>query len=120
MKEEFLAAENLNIGFVYPEEYKKFLNTWKKLYDTPWWLIGTSKGFFKTCFNVINIELGSKKLLIPFAKNDECNILACFDLSHRIWYCGLEDDDIANTDWNKRSSMPDFSTWLKAVLKDDL
>lgn len=120
VKEELLGAEYLDIKFKYPTEYKNFLNSMNKLNGTPWWLIGTSKGFFKSCYKFINVECHSKKLLIPFAKSDETNILACFDISHQIWFCGLEDDDITYANWDNRYFMPDFSAWLERVLKGDL
>ncbi len=115
---ELLGAETLD--FDYPQEYKKFIEDLSVLDNTPWWLIGTSKGFFKSCYEFINLEKKSKKFLIPFAKSDETNILACFDESHRVWFCGLEDDDIANVNWDERYSMPSFSAWLERVLSGDL
>lgn len=120
MIKELLAAEYLDINFQYPAEYKNFLKKREQLDSTPWWLIGTTEGFFQSCFDVINTDYKSKKLLIPFAKSDEMNLLACFDTSHRIWFHDCEKNDITNADWDNRYSMPDFSAWLERVLKDDL
>lgn len=117
---ELLAAEYMDLEFEYPQEYIDFLSNMSLLGGAPWWLIGTSKGFFKSCYEYINIEQKSKKFLIPFAKCDETNILACFDTSHRICFCGLEDDDIANVDWEERASLPNFNIWIKRVMSGDL
>jgi hypothetical protein len=117
---ELLGADILELDFEYPLEYKDFIQNLNGLNGTPWWLIGTSKGFSKSCYEFINLERKSTKFLVPFAKNDETNILACFDKTHRVWFCGLEDDDIANANWSERYSMPSFSAWLDRVLSGDL
>lgn len=120
LNSELLGAEGLDIDFEYPQEYKEFISDLSRLDGTPWWLIGKTKGFFKSCYEFINLERKSTKFLIPFAKSDETNILACFDDEKRVWFCGLEDDDIANANWNERYSMPSFSAWLERVLSGDL
>lgn len=117
---EFLAAEGIVINFSYPDDYKNFLKNRGEINDTAWWLIGETKGYFNTCFNVINIEHKSSKLLVPFAKSDQSNILACFDNSHRVWLTSCENDDISDADWNNRFFMPSFSVWLNKVLSYEI
>ena len=117
---DFLAAEGIGINFSYPDDYKNFLKNRGKINDTAWWLIGETKGYFNTCFKVINIEHKSSKLLVPFAKSDQSNILACFDESHRVWLTSCETNDITGADWNNRFSMPNFSVWLNKVLSYEI
>lgn len=117
---ELLIAENLDFEFSYPSDYVDFIASQHKLKQTPWWLIGNTKGVFKIYFDYINTESKSSKFLIPFAKSDQTNILACFDDAHRVWFCGIEDDDIANANWNERYYMQSFSAWLERVLSGDL
>lgn len=119
-KNELLIAQDLDFEFDYPIDYKNYLPYQRELDPTPWWLIGNTEGVFKIYFDFINIKNRSTKFLVPFAKSDEMNILACFDESNRVWFCGIEDDDIANANWNERYSMPSFSAWLERVLSGDL
>lgn len=117
---EWLIAESVGLEFKYPNDYKEFLENQSKLDLSPWWLIGNKRGTFNIFYDFINTQNHSSKLLIPFAKSDETNILACFDIQHRIWFCGIEDDDIENANWDERYSMPNFSAWLHRVLRGDL
>jgi len=114
IKNELLGAQKLDIGFSYPDDYVAFLSHMEEIDDTSWWLIGTSKGFFYSCFNFVNKELQSKKLLIPFAKCDESNIFACFDKECKIYFHSCE-DSLLNVDWKNRFSLPNFSVWLEWV-----
>lgn len=113
---ELLIAENLDIEFEYPDEYKKFLPHQSELDQTSWWLIGKTSGAFHSCYDVINFEYKSSKLLVPFAKSDQSNILACFDETHRVWLTSCENNDITDADWDNRFSMPNFTAWLDKVL----
>ncbi len=114
IKNELLGAEELNINFSYPDEYVKFLSHMDEIDNTSWWLIGRSKGFFEICFRVINVTMGSKKLLIPFAKCDDANALACFDEEHKIYF-HLNEDDLADVDWDSVKYLENFSEWLDRV-----
>ena len=116
IKNELLEAESLSINFNYPKEYLDFIKNPSILSNTPWWLIGTSTGFFKTCYEVTNYEQKSTKILIPFAKSDRSNILACFDQNHKIWLTSCERNDITGAEWNNRFYLENFSAWLDWVL----
>ena len=120
IKDEMLAAEQLDIDFTYPEEYKIFIQNPDVLSKTPWWLIGDTKGFFNTCFEVTNYQYKSTKLLVPFAKSDQSNILACFDQSHKVWLTSCNENCISNTNWDDRYFLKDFSAWLDRVLNDNM
>lgn len=117
---ELLIAENLDIEFEYPDEYKKFLPQQSKLDQTSWWLIGKTSGAFHTCYDVINFDYKSSKLLVPFAKSDQSNILACFDETYRVWLTSCENNDITDADWDNRFSMPNFTAWLDKVLSYEI
>lgn len=119
---DFIAGEDRSLGitFNYPDDYKSFIKNKDKLNETAWWLIGETKGFFSTCFTVINIEQKSTKLLVPFAKSDQSNILACFDEAHRVWLTSCENNDITDADWDNRFSVPNFTAWLDKVLSYEI
>jgi len=120
MKNELFGAEYLDINFNYPVEYIEFVKNPQTITKTSWWLIGETKGFFKTSFEVTNYEQKSTKLLIPFAKSDQSNILACFDLEHRVWLTSCERNDITNADWETRFYYKDFNSWLEDVLNGEV
>lgn len=116
IRNELLGAEELDINFSCPDEYVEFLPRLEELDDTSWWLIGTSKGFFLSCFNFLNVELKSEKNLIPFAKSDAMNILACFDLDKKTYFYELEKrQELKGVDWDKIYYLEDFSEWLGRV-----
>jgi len=114
IKNELLGAQELDIGFSYPDDYVVFLSHMEEIDNTSWWLIGRSKGFFDVCFKVLNTDLGSKKLLIPFAKCDETNGVACFDSQLKIFFHS-DEPSLAGVDWENRFSLPNFSVWLEWV-----
>lgn len=120
IENEYLIAESLDIEFEYPEDYKKFLKEMQVLDETSWWLLGYNKGLSKTCYEVLNLDYKSTKLLIPFAKSEESKILACFDSKHRVWLTSSRGNDITHANWEERFSLPTFSAWLKRVLSSDL
>lgn len=90
MKNEFFEAEKLDIAFKYPSEYVELVNNPDSISNTSWWLIGKTKGAFKVSYDTINEIYQSTKLLIPFAKSDESNILACFDKEHKVYLVSCE------------------------------
>ncbi|MFM8453815.1 MAG: hypothetical protein ACKOAD_02355 [Gammaproteobacteria bacterium] len=115
-KKEYCIAENLNIGFSYPKEYIEFLSVKKELEITSWWLLGDAEGAFEISYEILNLIYQSKKLLIPFAKSDQSNILACFDFEHKVWLTSCEEDDVSNANWENRYFFKDFSEWKDWVL----
>jgi len=114
IKNELLAAEELDIDFSYPDDYVAFLPHMEEIDNTSWWLIGRSKGFFEICFRLLNVTMGSKKLLVPFAKSDTMNVLACFDESHKVYF-HINEDDLADIDWSCVNHLENFSEWLDRV-----
>lgn len=116
IKNELLGAEELDIDFSYPDDYVAFLPNMEEIDNTSWWLIGTSKGFFLSCFKFLNVELKNEKLLIPFAKSDTMNVLACFDLEKKIYFYELEKrEGLTGVDWDKINYLENFSEWLDRV-----
>ncbi len=91
IKNELRAAEELDLNFVYPDDHVEFLSHMDEISHTSWWLVGRKKDLFELCFRVVNEIMGSKKLLIPFAKWDDTNTLACFDENHRVFFHVEED-----------------------------
>jgi hypothetical protein len=83
-------------------------------------LIGNTPGSFHPCFDAINYIYKSKELLVPSAKSDQSNLLACFDESHKVWLTSCETNDITNADWDIRFSMPNFSSWLSKVMSHEI
>ena len=120
IENELLAAQSLNVGFNYPKEYLEFIKKPEIIADTSWWLIGTTKGFFKTCYEVTNYEQKSTKLLIPFAKTDQSNMLACFDKEHRVYLVSCEKNTVTNADWDNRFHFKNFNSWLEEVLSGEI
>lgn len=118
MNKEFLKAEKLNILFKYPKEYVDFIEQRHKLKNTSWWLIGENQGLFDLSYEVTNIEQGSTKILIPFAKSEHSEIMACFDIEGRVYLTSCERNDITDADWENRFFLKDFDAWLHWVLEE--
>ena len=120
MNKEFLAAEFIDVGFKYPTEYVKLVNNQELISTSTWWLIGNTTNAFQTSFETINQIYKSTKLLIPFAKTDQSNMLACFDKEHRVYLVSCEKNTITNANWETRFHYKDFNAWLKDVLSGDV
>lgn len=116
MNDEFLKAEALDIGFKYPKQYVDFIEQRHKLEETPWWLLGDTVGAFELTFDLRNKSQASTKLLIPFAKSEHSEIIACFDMEGRVWLASCVRNDITDADWNNRFYLEDFDAWLDFVL----
>ena len=115
-RKEFFEAEKLNIGFKYPIEYVEFVDNSESISNTPWWLIGNTQRAFNVSYHTINDIYNSTKLLIPFAKTDQSNMLACFDREHRVFLVSCEKNTVTNADWDNRFHFKNFNSWLEEVL----
>ena len=120
IESEFFLADCLAIDFKYPLDYTHFVKNQDPITSTPWWLIGHTKGAFNISFETINTIYKSNKLLIPFAKSDQSNILACFDKEHRVWLTSCEVNDITDSDWDSRAYFDNFNSWLQAVKEGEI
>ena len=111
---EYTAALGLGLGFEYPEQYMDLVSIPSSLSNTSWWLIGNTKGFFAATYKLVNEQCNSSKLLIPFAKNDETNLLACFDQSGKIYFY-KSGTNLERNDWDGIFHFKSFNEFFKAV-----
>lgn len=110
--------DRLPAGFRYPQAYLDLVEQPERLAESSWWLIGKNPGFADFCLEVLQ-GMGGSKILIPFAKDDESNDLACFDGadlggSPRVYFLVAE-ASIKHVDWTKRYSQS-FEAWLTEAL----
>ena len=111
MKEEFYKGEEYLANFIYPDEYKSFVEVDKGSQVTSWWFLGMSEGLFEKAFDLLNKDLKSSKALVPFAKSSETNSLACFDMSGRV-YLYVGEQTLQNVDWGNRFYFDSFNKWV--------
>jgi|GEM_PF-3273461 len=106
--------------FKYPESYIALQNKDCCLNDTNWRFIYGSKGLADVCLNLLNEDLKSKKLLIPFARGEYPNSpLANFDKDGRV-YLYVGEKSLKDIDWEKRFYYNNFNDWLENILNEKL
>ncbi|MDZ7938040.1 MAG: hypothetical protein U5M53_07050 [Rhodoferax sp.] len=105
-------------GFVYPHSFMEFIKR-EPLPDLkPWWFLhkyaGTSEAWLKTVR-----EQYPNRQLVPFAKIEHTDDVACFDAS------GPSSDPIvhyvhtyASPGWEDCGHVINFEAWLKAAISD--
>lgn len=113
-EDDFLPNE-----FLYPKDYIDLINYNSNIDLSPWWLVGENPEFATLCYNVINDKTGGEKILIPFAKSDLDDDIACFDGGDdsgnpRIYF-DIGEESMKGINWNERYSLPDFNAWLKSI-----
>lgn len=88
----------------------------------PWWYVSSNTTYADLCFRVINKKLPTGHLLVPFAKCDQGDYVACFDGrvvegdEPRIFtYKG--EKSFSDTNIEERFSIASFNDWL-AIVED--
>lgn len=111
--DEFYFGEKL--GFEYPEEYKAIRAKGEIFGESKWWFIGSSEGLFEISYELVNKDLKSKLRLIPFAKSQETNALACFDNSCNVYFI-VNNSPLDKINWKKRFKLNSFSDFYEGVI----
>lgn len=115
----FYENEFLPNEFVYPKDYINLVKNNSEMDLSPWWLLGAEPEFAMLCYNVINDKVGGEKFLIPFAKSDVDDDIACFDGDDvsgnpRIYF-DIGEESMRGINWDERYSIPNFNTWLNSL-----
>ncbi|MBF2053743.1 MAG: hypothetical protein IGS03_09815 [Candidatus Sericytochromatia bacterium] len=113
----FTPAE-LPAGFVYPQGLIDLAQSDQGLSGS-WWLIGQNPAYARLCLAQLQ-QRSPHKPLVPFAKNDDEEVLACFDGEDRSDNPRVYFDTFSNlstVNWAQRYSLS-FSEWLALALSD--
>lgn len=114
----FFEEDSIFKGFSYPKDYEHFVRAGCEL-EPPWWLLGKRPDFAMRCFKLLNEDLESEKLLIPFAKTDDGGDIACFDGDDKAgnpkvyFYTGEE--TLKNINWSDRYSVDSFNDFVSSI-----
>jgi hypothetical protein len=90
----------------------------------PWWFVAEEPETAKMLYQIINEELKSKKLLIPFAKiDDSSGDVACFDGEDtsgnpKVYFSVGAESDMSKIDWHERYFLESFDVWLESAKKE--
>ncbi|WP_053980221.1 hypothetical protein [Marinagarivorans algicola] len=76
-RSEYYFSGMLSVEFQYPESFIKAVNDGVDVY--PWWFIYKNQEFADLCYSTINKKMPKGVLVVPFAKNDDSDGIACFD-----------------------------------------
>lgn len=106
-------------GFIYPQSYLEAIA--ENLEISPWWYVVKNKAYADLSFRVINKKLPEGYCLVPFAKCDDGDYVACFDgrlieqgATPRIFiYRG--ERNFEGIDMESRFSIPSFDEWLALI-----
>ncbi|WP_394201118.1 hypothetical protein [Marinagarivorans algicola] len=114
MNNFYLYEGLLPSAFVFPHD---FLNSLREDGDIGlWWYIAKNKDFSDLCLETILEKLPSGRFLIPFAKSNEADVIACFDgndctANPRVFnYKG--EATLTDMDWDKSFKLSDFDKWV--------
>ena len=112
-------------GFRFPESYLRLAREPKFPNVTPWWFLIEDPDIAMMAYRTINESRRSRKLLLPFAKNDdESGDVACFDGEDtsgepRVYFA-VGTGDMRDVDWISRYFIPTFAAWLDTAAADHL
>jgi hypothetical protein len=108
-----LSATELPAEFSYPPEFLRVLELELTSLD-PWWII--EGDVLRATASGIKDRYPARRL-IPFAKREDNDEVACFDLDNvRVSVI----HDFADPGWEERASFPDFASWLHAAVDEML
>lgn len=115
--------QDLPAGFRFPDAYLKLIQD--EFPDlNPWWFVAEEPETATLLYRIINEELRSKKLLIPFAKiDDSSGDVACFDGEDtsgnpKVYFSVGTENDMSGIDWSERYCLKNFDEWLEFAKKD--
>ena len=106
-------------GFSFPKSFELALSTVSRDEIFPWWFVASEPEKAKLFFDIINIDMKSSKLLVPFAKiDDESGDVACFDGDDlggnpRVYFSTGPEQTHEGVDWESRYYLKDFDAWLE-------
>jgi hypothetical protein len=109
---KLLQNEDLPEGFSYPGALKRLVER-ELTHLEPWWVCDASvardrmKGFARRY---------PGKLLVPFAKREDNDDVACFDQASPGSVVVLH--DFASDAWDRRRVFGDFYSWLRQAVED--
>lgn len=112
MLDELLALEQSFQDFTYPKAFLKTIEL--NLIDFDIWYIMDEK---QVALRIEGMRKRyPKRMLIPFARRDDNDDIACFEI-------GKEDKvyiihDYANEGWEHRKEFDDFWAWFENAVKD--
>jgi hypothetical protein len=110
---ELFSQAQLPEGFHYPQRLIEIAQNNEQLGSGTWWIIHETPDYAMLCLELTQ-RTSPGKPLIPFAKSDDENILACFDGEDtsdnpRVYFDIFKDVSIVN--WEHRYSVL-FTEWL--------
>ncbi len=107
-------------GFSYPEKFLKEVVLNKFPHYQPWFFLSEMKNFESNFFDYA-LEDYPTRSLIPFARYDGTDDVACFDGNDhsgdpKIYIVHF----FASAGWEDRGSYLNFESWLEAAKKESL
>lgn len=110
---ELLGGGDLPDGFEYPREFLRVVNL--RLLDLEPWLILEGEQLLARHHGLS--ERFPDRLLVPFARRQDNDDIACWDLGQQD--CGVAIvHDFASPGWERRAEYPDFNSWLRQAVED--
>jgi hypothetical protein len=112
MSNELLNVENRYQGFKYPKAFKKALEL--NLTDLEVWYIMAE--------NQVQLRIDGlrkrypRRKLIPFARRDDNDDVACFELGKGSKVFVIH--DFADEGWESRKEFSDFWDWFESAIKE--
>ena len=105
-------------GFKYPKSFLNVIEEDKLIDLDPWWFLCEFDGFSQQWFNEIKKQYPERNL-IPFAKKDGSDDVACFDGlatsgDPKVHYVHT----FASTGWEEHGSVANFNAWFEAAKKE--
>ena len=109
-----LSDKNVPEGFIFPAKYLEFMASDPHPILGPWWFLCEYPKYADFWLNQMQTQYPSRQL-VPFAKMENTDDLACFDASIKT------DDPIvfyvhanASPGWEDRGHVKNFEEWLRA------
>lgn len=115
MRVDFFSPELLPLKFIFPQSYLLYIDQ-KPIPDLmPWWFLCEMKGMSDSWFKNIQKQYPSRNL-VPFAKIDHTDDVACFDAStHAIDPIVHYVHAYASPGWEDCGHVINFDEWLNAA-----
>lgn len=113
-----LSDEELPEGFRYPASFVRTVSSVPAPYFAPWWFLAEHPDLSREWLEMVREEYPSR-VLIPFAKYDVYDDIACFDgtdcsgdpIVHFVHFA-------ASPGWEGRGNVPNFDAWLEVAKRD--
>ena len=112
----FINTNNIQ-DFVYPKGFINTTSITPPIDIEPWWFITFEEGDFNSWYHTLK-KLYPKRKLIPFAKFNANDDIACFDGNDNSGNPKvLIIHAYASEDWEHHGSYNDFNEWLNKAIK---